>query len=58
MYEIRFIKDDGKATLIYITPFSFDALPAGLTQSVAMMNYHHAEIWLDGERVRTEYRCH
>jgi hypothetical protein len=53
MYEVRFVRSDGHDTLIVVTPSLAeveDMVPAADT-----VHYERAEIWADGECIRTIY---
>jgi hypothetical protein len=56
MYEIRLVKKDGTATLIFVTTFLSEISSPPL--AFEKLEYDHAEIWLDGECIKTEYRAH
>jgi hypothetical protein len=56
MYEIRLVKKDGTTTLIYVTTFLSEVRsPPPVFEK---LDYDRAEIWLDGECIKTEYRTH
>lgn len=54
MYEIRLIKKDGTTTLIYVTTSLSDV--KNTLPDMTQVLYDHAEVWLDGKCIKTEYK--
>ncbi|HEY2032338.1 MAG TPA: hypothetical protein VGH02_01495 [Rhizomicrobium sp.] len=51
MYEVRFVKSDGRSTLILVTPSLAEV--EGIVPAADAVKYERAEIWLDGLCIRT-----
>lgn len=54
MYEVKFIKQDGKEALILVTPFLSEA--EDTVSAAKRVEYERVEIWREGQCIRMAYR--